>query len=105
MSKTAYFRTHADMYVFAKGKPKTANLLNDKPNIWANQQVIRRGPGRNGDKPFRLGQIEYLRIPEHSRRGSVWRYEGIGNRDNLPGDLPYGELNAPSRPVSSTACP
>ncbi len=32
MTPTAYFRTHDYMFVFAKGKPKTANLLHDKPN-------------------------------------------------------------------------
>ena len=95
MTPDAYFRTHKYMFVFSKGKPKTANLLNDKPNSRANQRDFKRGAGRNGDDVSQLRHDGYRTVPEHSRRGSVWRYDPtLMTRCNMPGDLPYGELNA-----------
>ena len=82
MSPTAYFRTHSDMYVFAKGKPKTANLLHDKPNSRANQRFIKRGAGRNGDSSVETGRGAYGTIPAAGAAarggpdgtGGVWDY-------------------------------
>lgn len=34
-----YYPCFEYMFVFSKGKPKTANLLRDRPNIWAGQKV------------------------------------------------------------------
>jgi len=75
MTPDAYFRTHEYMFVFAKGKPKTANLLNDKPNSRANNLFVNRGAGRYGDNGVELGRGKH-RVPEYSRRGSSVKVAG-----------------------------
>ena len=48
-----------------------------------------------GDDVSQLRHDGYRIVPEHSRRGSVWRYAPtLMTRCDLPGDLPYRERNA-----------
>jgi site-specific DNA-methyltransferase (adenine-specific) len=48
------------MFVFSKGKPKTINLISDKPNKWA------------GHKDF-SGKLKNP-VPDFSPRNNIWRY-------------------------------
>ena len=54
MTPNAYFRTHEYMFVFSKGKPKTANLLCDKPNVRPGAKKERKPTGRTGDSPIKF---------------------------------------------------
>lgn len=61
------------MFIFSKGKPKTVNLLCDKPNKHAGEtnwgkNTIRRADGI-------LTEVEKIKtIPTHSPRNNIWRY-------------------------------
>ena len=48
------------MFVFSKGKPKTINLIKDKPNKWA------------GHKDF-SGKLKNP-VPDFSPRNNIWKY-------------------------------
>ena len=65
MTSDAYFRTHEYIFVFAKGKLKTANLLHDKPNVRPGAKKERKPTGRTGDSPITF-------IPS----GGYWRIRG-----------------------------
>ena len=41
MTPDSYFLTHEYMFVFAKGKPKTANISKDRKNVAAGQLGFR----------------------------------------------------------------
>ena len=91
MTPTAYFRTHEYMFVFAKGKPKTANLLHDKANTTSNPKKTKGGAGRKGDNLAQRDSVKYL-VPDYSRRGSVWRYDTLGDGNLVNGDIPHNQL-------------
>jgi site-specific DNA-methyltransferase (adenine-specific) len=66
------------MFVFSKGKPKTINLIKDKPNVTAGCGIDRPGGFRKKDgrtKPSsksKDGKPKY--IGEFGVRGNIWRY-------------------------------
>lgn len=62
------------MFVFSKGKPKTANLICDKPNKWA------------GHKDF-SGKLKNP-VPEFSPRNNIWRYVTSFNGVKHPAPFP-----------------
>lgn len=62
------------MFVFTKGKPKTANLICDKPNKWA------------GFKDF-SGKLKNP-VPEFSPRNNIWRYVTSFNGVKHPAPFP-----------------
>ena len=76
MRKNAYFRDFEFMFVFSNGKPRTANLLEDKPNYKSGHRITDRSAGRTGDA--RMQVFDNLRaIPAKGRRRSIWRYSLI----------------------------
>ena len=62
------------MFVFTKGKPKTAKLICDKPNKWA------------GFKDF-SGKLKNP-VPEFSPRNNIWRYVTSFNGVKHPAPFP-----------------
>jgi DNA modification methylase len=60
------------MFIFSKGKPKTVNLLCDKPNRWAGWvgfgQVTQRGVDG------KLTAYNKKPTPDFSIRGNIWKY-------------------------------
>ena len=62
------------MFVFSKGKPKTANLICDKPNKWA------------GFKDF-SGKLKNP-VPDFSPRNNIWRYITSFNGVKHPAPFP-----------------
>ena len=91
MTPTAYYRTHEYMFVFTKGKPKTANLLKDRKNVAGGQSKPRNATGNTKDKPPDWAD-ERFTIGEYGRRGSVWKYRNAVYADNPIADLDYNEL-------------
>ena len=87
--KNRYFNAFEYMFVLSKGNPKTINLLEDKPNKWANHStfgnVTRREQdgsltpkGRKVVKPFGV-------------RTNIWRYnngKGFSTKDKVAYEHP-----------------
>lgn len=87
--KNRYFNAFEYMFVLSKGNPKTINLLEDKPNKWANRStfgnVTRREQdgsltpkGRKIVKPFGV-------------RTNIWRYnngKGFSTKDKIAYEHP-----------------
>lgn len=74
------------MFVFSKGKPKTANLICDKPNKWAGHKNWGKNTKRTGDNE-QLKQIEDIKpVPDFSPRNNIWIYNnggGFASKDKI----------------------
>ena len=61
------------MFVFSKGKPKTAHLICDKENKWKN--FTNWGKNTNYNKDGELIQTNNIKpVPEFSPRNNIWKY-------------------------------
>jgi site-specific DNA-methyltransferase (adenine-specific) len=61
------------MFVFSKDKPKTANLICDKPNKWAGH--INWGKNTNRLKSGELQETTDIKpVPDFSPRNNIWKY-------------------------------
>lgn len=67
------------MFVFSKGKPKTANLICDKQNRWNGTVNWGKNTQRRHDKLIETERIKP--VPDFSPRNNIWRYV-IGHRFN-----------------------
>lgn len=73
-SGTRYSQIFEYMFVFSKGKPKSAALICDKPNKWA------------GHKDF-SGKLKNP-VPDFSPRNNIWRYVTSFNGVKHPAPFP-----------------
>jgi len=73
-SGTRYTQIFEYMFVFSKGKPKSAKMICDKPNKWA------------GFKDF-SGKLKNP-VPEFSPRNNIWRYVTSFNGVKHPAPFP-----------------
>jgi len=75
-SSNRYYQQFEYMFVLSKGKPKTANLIMDKPNNWFGKKII--GTWRNPDGTLKQhtavknNTIEVIK--EFGVRTNVWQY-------------------------------
>lgn len=60
------------MFIFSKGKPKTSNLICDKPNKWAGHTNWGEQTRRNKEGQFVTTDIKP--VPDFSPRNNIWRY-------------------------------
>jgi DNA modification methylase len=68
-----YSQVFEYMFIFSKGKPKTANLICDKKNKWSGWTTF--GKGTNRDKDGRLVEGKGRKpTPNFSPRHNVWKY-------------------------------
>lgn len=68
-----YSQVFEYMFVLSKGKPKTVNLIADKPNKWSGTTNF--GQKTDRDKDDNLVPIKKFKpIPEYSPRTNIWRY-------------------------------
>ena len=78
------------MFVFSKGKPKTAHLICDKENKWKN--FTNWGKNTNYNKNGELIQTNDIKpVPEFSPRNNIWKYT-VGfniNEGKHPAVFPY----------------
>lgn len=95
-----YTQIFENMFVFVKaplemkGKPKTANLICDKPNKWAGH--TNWGTQTKRQKDGTLKEVKDINpVPEFSPRTNIWEYNvsgGFGHKDDLaykhPGSFP-----------------
>lgn len=67
-----YQNNFENIFIFSKGKPKTVNLIHDKPNKWAGET----GFGKHGirGKDGVITEKKKNVIKEFGRRTTIWRY-------------------------------
>jgi DNA modification methylase len=79
-----YFNAFEYMFIISKGKPKTVNLLKDKPNKWAGHETYSEVTRR--EKDGSLTKKEKKTIQEYGIRTNIWRYnngKGFSTRDEI----------------------
>ena len=83
-------------FVFSKGKPKTTNLIADKPNRWAGTTAWGNSSKRNRDGELVVSNMKSKVINEFGVRENVWRIKnsgGFGQKDKSaykhPATMPY----------------
>lgn len=73
------------MFIFSKGRPKTANLICDKENKWAGW--TNWGTQTKRQKNGKLKIVPDLKpVPKFSPRNNIWKYTvsgGFGHKDRL----------------------
>lgn len=73
------------MFIFSKGKPKTVNLICDKPNIWAGSTSygLARERTRAGNIITRNHKIY---VADYGVRNNIWKYNvgaGFSSKDKM----------------------
>lgn len=79
-----YFNAFEYMFVLSKGRPKTINLLQDRPNKWAGYSTY--GDVTRREQDGSLTNKGKKIIKEHSVRTNVWRYvngKGYSTKDEI----------------------
>lgn len=77
-SGTRYIQSFEFMFVFSKGKPKTINLLRDKPNKWAGQKAW--GDSKVRAKDGSLKSKKDMTYNDFGIRTNIWSYaRGYGH--------------------------
>jgi site-specific DNA-methyltransferase (adenine-specific) len=84
-----YSQVFEYMFVFSKGKPKTINLLRDKPNRWAGHTNF--GDPSKRQKDGDLKKVDKFTIAEYGTRYNVWYINngaGFSSKDNIAFEHP-----------------
>ena len=66
------------MFVFSKGKPKTANLICDKANKWAGHTNWGKNTYRDANNELKVSS-DIKPVPEFSPRNNIWIYKVNGS--------------------------
>jgi site-specific DNA-methyltransferase (adenine-specific) len=86
-----YSQTFEYMFVFSKGKPKTANMLCDKPNKW--KGTTNWGKNTDRGKDGQLRQKKDIKpVKDFSPRNNVWRYVPEYEKDEAAEDTVASEV-------------
>ena len=102
-----YFNSYEFMFVLSKGKPKTINILKDKPNKWAGHTTY--GEVTRREKDGSLTNKGKKVINPFGVRTNIWRYsngKGFATKDKIayqhpaifPEKLVQDHINAWSNP-------
>lgn len=82
--KNRYFNSFEYMFVMSKGLPKTINLIEDKPNKWANKSTF--GVITRREQDGTLTRKEKKTIKPYGVRTNIWRYnngKGFATKDKI----------------------
>ena len=74
------------MFVFSKGKPKTSNLICDKPNKCAGHTNWGKNTKRIGENEQLVEVGNIKPVPDFSPRNNIWRYVnggGFASKDKV----------------------
>ena len=88
------------MFILSKdSKPKTANLICDKPNKWAGWQPWGKSGGTMRSKDGKLIERQQKPTPDFSPRNNIWKYntgKGYTTKDDFAFEHPamYPEMLA-----------
>jgi len=73
-SNLCYLQSFEYMFVLSKGRPKSINLLRDRPNVRSGREkMAKRGLSVDGKKAERV----YKDMKKMGKRKNIWRY-GVG---------------------------
>ena len=86
---TRYSQVFEYMFIFSKGKPKTANLLKDRKNKWGGTSTFGKhsSRGKDGEKK----QSNKFTVQEYGYRFNIWKYNtgrGYSTKDEVAYDHP-----------------
>lgn len=87
--KNRYFNAFEYIFILSKGKPKTVNLLRDKPNKWAGTQTFGNVTRREADGS--LTNKGKKTINEFGIRTNIWKYKngkGQSTKDEIAYEHP-----------------
>ncbi|WP_323668957.1 DNA-methyltransferase [Aliarcobacter butzleri] len=79
-----YFNTFEYMFIISKGKPKTINLLRDKPNKWAGVETYAEVTRREVDGT--LTKKGKKKVNDFGIRTNIWKYvngKGFATKDKI----------------------
>jgi site-specific DNA-methyltransferase (adenine-specific) len=79
-----YSQVFEYMFVLSKGKPKTVNLLKDKPNRWAGHTNF--GEPSKREKDGNLKKVDKFTVAEFGTRYNVWYVnngKGFSSKDDI----------------------
>lgn len=82
--KNRYFNSFEYMFVLAKGKPKTINIIKDKENKWGDLQTF--GTVTRREKDGSLTPKGRKTINKFGARTNIWRYnngKGFATKDTV----------------------
>lgn len=79
-----YYQIFEYMFIFSKGKPKTANLLRDRPNKWANGRKKITGRERQADGSL-MGRRKGNLLKPFGVRFNIWKYATGKNKSTKDG--------------------
>jgi site-specific DNA-methyltransferase (adenine-specific) len=86
-----YSQTFEYMFVFSKGKPKTAALLCDKPNKWEGTTNWGKNTDRSRDGILRQKK-DIKPVEAYSPRNNVWRYVPVYEKDDAAEEMVASEV-------------
>ena len=78
------------MFIFSKGKPKTANLICDKANKWAGYTNWGKNTKRDADNDLKVTS-DIKPVPDFSPRNNIWKYQvngGYATKDKIAHNHP-----------------
>jgi site-specific DNA-methyltransferase (adenine-specific) len=84
-----YFNSFEYMFVLSKGKPKSINLLKDKPNKWAGHSTF--GEVTRREKDGTLTNKGKKIVNEFGIRTNIWKYKngkGFSTKDKIAHNHP-----------------
>lgn len=84
-----YSQVFEYMFILSKGKPKTVNLLRDKPNRWAGHSNF--GDPSKRQKEGSLKKVDKFTISEYGTRYNVWYINngaGFSSKDDIAFEHP-----------------
>lgn len=87
--KNRYFNSFEYMFVLAKGKPKTINIIKDKENKWGHYQTF--GIVTRREKDGSLSPKGRKTISQFGARTNIWRYnngKGFATKDKVAYEHP-----------------
>lgn len=71
VNSNRYSQVFEYMFIFSKGKPKTSNLIKDKPNKWAGIPTFGKSSNRQKDGTLKIGGKRV--VGETGYRNNIWR--------------------------------
>lgn len=84
-----YFNAFEYMFVLSKGRPKTVNILQDKPNKWAGATTY--GEITRREKDGTLTNKGRKVVNEYGTRTNIWKYangKGFSTKDQIAYEHP-----------------
>lgn len=76
-----YYDSFEYMFIFSKGKPKSINLIADKPNKWSGSYIHGTDRQVDGSTRMRAGHNK-RKVKEFGVRYNMWTIHNTGKRNN-----------------------